>query len=299
MIKSFLNYPGGKYKLLNQIEPLFPKNCKRFVDLFTGSAVVAINSKYPDVRVEAYDNNEQLINLLKFVQKVSVDEMISRVFNTIEKYGLSDTNRYGYSHYNVDSSRGLGNFNKDMYMKVRKEYNRKVSLNIFDPVLLYVLIVFGFNNQIRFNRRNEFNNPVGKRDFNKNMQKKLVSFCNEIKRLNIEFECSDFRLVDFSKLDSFFYVDPPYLITTAVYNENSGWTLDDERDLLSMLEEINKVGNKFALSNVLMNKGHTNDLLIEWSKDYNVHHLNKNYFNSNYHDSNKKNVTDEVLITNY
>src|SRR5699024_2566199 len=113
------------------------------------------------------------------------------------------------------------------------------------------------------NRRNEFNNPVGKRDFNKNMQKKLVSFCNEIKRLNIEFECSDFRLVDFSKLDSFFYVDPPYLITTAVYNENSGWTLDDERDLLSMLEEINKVGNKFALSNVLMNKGHTNDLLIE------------------------------------
>lgn len=34
-IKSPLNYIGGKYKILNQILPLFPKKINNFVDLFT------------------------------------------------------------------------------------------------------------------------------------------------------------------------------------------------------------------------------------------------------------------------
>lgn len=35
-IKSPLNYVGGKYKLLNEIIPLFPENINTFVDLFGG-----------------------------------------------------------------------------------------------------------------------------------------------------------------------------------------------------------------------------------------------------------------------
>ena len=42
-IKSPLNYTGGKYKLLNQILPLFPEDINTFVDLFTGGCNVAIN----------------------------------------------------------------------------------------------------------------------------------------------------------------------------------------------------------------------------------------------------------------
>lgn len=34
MIQSPLNYTGGKYKLLPQILPLFPKDIDVFVDLF-------------------------------------------------------------------------------------------------------------------------------------------------------------------------------------------------------------------------------------------------------------------------
>ena len=36
MIQSPLNYTGGKYKLLPQILPLFPKDIDVFVDLFCG-----------------------------------------------------------------------------------------------------------------------------------------------------------------------------------------------------------------------------------------------------------------------
>lgn len=44
-IKSPLNYIGGKYKLLSQILPLFPKKIDIFVDLFCGGLNVAINVK--------------------------------------------------------------------------------------------------------------------------------------------------------------------------------------------------------------------------------------------------------------
>lgn len=69
------------------------------------------------------------------------------------------------------------------------------------------------------------------------------------------------------------------------YNENGGWTEEDEKDLLKYLEEVDRVGSKFALSNVLKLKGESNDILYEWlnDNDYVVHHLNMNYNNSNYH----------------
>lgn len=41
---------------------------------------------------------------------------------------------------------------------------------------------------------------------------------------------------------SFFYADPPYLITCATYNEQAGWTENDEKDLLRYLEELDKKG---------------------------------------------------------
>ena len=43
MIQSPLNYTGGKYKLLPQILPLFPKDIDVFVDLFCGGCNVGVN----------------------------------------------------------------------------------------------------------------------------------------------------------------------------------------------------------------------------------------------------------------
>ena len=44
LIKSPMNYTGGKYKLLKQILPLFPENIEgRFIDLFCGGLDISIN----------------------------------------------------------------------------------------------------------------------------------------------------------------------------------------------------------------------------------------------------------------
>lgn len=93
--------------------------------------------------------------------------------------------------------------------------------------------------------------------------------------------------------------DPPYLVTTATYNEKNGWTEDMERLLYSELDKLNSKGCKFALSNVIEHKGRSNNILKEWMKKYNVHYLNYNYNNCNYQSKNTDKPTIEILVTNY
>ncbi len=41
LIKSPLNYTGGKYNLLTQLFPLFPDEINTFIDLFGGGVLLA------------------------------------------------------------------------------------------------------------------------------------------------------------------------------------------------------------------------------------------------------------------
>ena len=50
----------------------------------------------------------------------------------------------------------------------------------------------------------------------------------------------------------------------------------EDAQLLGLLDELDRSGIRFALSNVLTHKGMTNDALIRWSRNYHVLHL-ENY----------------------
>ena len=144
-----------------------------------------------------------------------------------------------------------------------------------------------------------------KRDFNKKMEQKLIDFIDKIQEQNCIFTCHDFRKFDTSKLTpkDFVYIDPPYLITCATYNEQGGWSEEDEKDLLSFLDELNDRNIRFALSNVLRSKGKENSILIEWleknAENFKAIRLNYSYSNSNYQTKDKTSSTEEVLIINY
>lgn len=97
----------------------------------------------------------------------------------------------------------------------------------------------------------------------------------------------------------FIYADPPYLITTAAYNENGGWSEKDEKDLYDYLDKANENNIKFALSNVIIHNGRENEILKSWASKYNLYVLNYNYNNSNYQSKAKQSETVEVLVTNY
>lgn len=300
LIKSPLNYVGGKYKLLPQILPLFPDDINTFVDLFGGGLNVGININANQIIYN--DILSQVTNLLKTFKDKANDEIFKAILNNIKKHNLSDSTQKTYEEYNCNSSDGLGKYNKEAYIKLREEYNHLDLEGFEKDILFYTLICYSFSNQIRFNSKNEFNMPYGKRDFNKNLRNNLEIFLNKLHNTNIKFSNSDFRKLKIDKLSSedFVYCDPPYLITCASYNENGGWTESDEKDLLNLLDNLHTNNIKFALSNVLQSKGISNDLLNNWSKKYNIHYLNCKYGNANYQRVDKDDSTTiEVLITNY
>lgn len=298
-LKSCLNYTGGKHKLLGQIIPLFPENINNFTDLFCGGANVAINVNAKGV-IRGIDKQKEVIRLFKTIKQSDKDEILQIINKIICDYSLSDTNKYGYSKYGCESGSGLAAYNKEHFLKLRQDYNNRMEDTIYYDLAFYLLTVYGFNNQIRFNKKGHYNIPVGKRDFNEKIKTNLVNFIRIIKEKDIDFICSDFREVEIEMSQGdFLYADPPYLISTATYNEQNGWTEKEENDLLSLLDSLSEKGVKFALSNVMEHKGEVNLILKKWAENYNVHYLNYNYRNSNYQIKEKSLKTSEVLITNY
>ena len=303
MIQSPLNYTVGKFKLLPQILPLFPKNIEHFFDIFCGGCNVGINVKCQ--KTTFIDCNQQLIYLYQTFQNLEKEEIFQWIYEIISEYGLSLVSRNGYKFYNCDSSTGLGEYNRKPFKQLRDFFNKCTVFDYRYYVMLYVIIVYSFNNQIRFNSDGKFNLPVGKRDFNEKMHTKLQLFIEKIQHGNYKFVCQDFRKFNIEILseNDFVYVDPPYLITCATYNENGGWRKSDELDLLKFLDNIHFSGKRFALSNVICSNGKENKILLNWlnqnSEVYHTIHLNHNYSNSNYHKIDKTAKNDEVLIINY
>ena len=303
MLQSPLNYTGGKFKLLPQILPLFPQKINTFVDLFCGGCNVGIN-----VEAEKHvynDINLRLIYLFHTLKNLNKGIAFEMIYEIIDKYGLSLVSRHGYEYYGCESGKGLGTYNKERFLSLREDFNRLEVDDYYYYIMLYVLIVYAFNNQIRFNSDGKFNLPVGKRDFNAKMAENLSAFIDVIKKQDSRFTNNDFENFDAFSLnsDDFVYIDPPYLIACAAYNEQNAWNEDREQSLLNFIDELTDKKVKCALSNVLQSKGKQNNILSEWleknSSKYFVHRLNYSYANSNYHTKDRTDSTEEILVTNY
>lgn len=276
LIQSPLNYTGGKYKILPQLLKLFPENITTFVDLFGGGFNVGANIFCNNVIYN--DNNEKVKCILECFYKLDIEEILTYIKKIIEQFNLSKTNKEGY-------------------LNLRQWYND--NLNKASPLDLYTLICYSFNNQIRFNKNNEFNIPFGlNRSFNNRLQNKLINFCALIKNKNILFYNMDFSDYFTNMIESnhFIYCDPPYLNSVATYNEQNQWTEKEESKLLYYLDQANAKGVLFALSN---NFKYHNPILDKWKTHYNVHYLGSHHNNCAYNKKDKNSKDIEVLITNY
>ncbi|WKZ23760.1 MAG: Dam family site-specific DNA-(adenine-N6)-methyltransferase [Candidatus Dojkabacteria bacterium] len=299
-IKSPLNYTGGKYKLLPQITKFFPDEIETFYDVFCGGANVGINVNCKNV--VCIDKDSHVIDLHHLISTVNFDELHQNILAIIDRFGLSHSFVNGYEVYGTESSKGLGQYNKDKYLLLRAEYNKMEQSNE-KTLLLLVLIIYAFNNQIRFNSKGDFNLPVGKRDYNGSLRRNLAAFNRAAMEKVIKFQVADFK--DILKMPliekDFVYLDPPYLLGLASYNENGRWNENHEKKLYWVLDKLNKRGIRFALSNVIEHKGTSNKILKKWieSRGYRLNELDFHYNNSNYQSKAKFDSSLEVLITNY
>ena len=295
--RSPLFYVGDKYKLMAQLLDLFPRRIGNFYEPFVGGGTVFLN-----VEAKRYllnDIDAHLVNIHKFL--VSVSNSPGKFFDAVEEiidgYNLSRS-------YKKDIVPGTlkqqfkktyyARFNKDGYERLKLHANKDPQNN---PLILYILLIYGFNRMLRFNRNGSFNLPVGNVDFNKNVVRALYDYFEFVSNNEIMLISQDFKAF-FKEMkyeeDDFVYFDPPYLITASEYNKL--WNEKAESDLLKFIDNLNRHKVKFALSNVTHYNGSRNDLLVGWMKKYNVHNIKSNYIN--YHNNTHKEIK-EVLITNY
>ena len=303
-IQSPINYTGNKYYLLEDLLKFINVDGKVVVDCFAGGFTFGINCMSAK-KVIFIEYDEKICNLLRYLGTEKFEVLIRDINNLITYYGLSNSNKYGSEKYKSSRSakNGLKELNEEGYYKMREDYN---NLNNYKSKkanrLLYLLMVYGFNNDIRFNASGKFNIPCGKTDFNKNNFIKLKKFNKIFDEKKHEIVCCDVfseqakHIIQYSDV---VYMDPPYLISNAVYNLRSGWDENSEEKLLSMINTYKKYTTIY-LSNVVELDGKTNEILKEWISinNFKVNKLNKHYRSSSY---NKKIRGDavEVLVEIY
>ena len=289
-------YVGDKFKLLPQLKKNFPNDINRFIEPFCGGGSVFLNVDANEYLLNDIDT--YMIQLHEFLMSYSDDQenFWCELENNIKKYNLSAT----YMGRDVPQDLRkefvktyFAKYNKEAYMNLRADFNS----NKDNMMLLYMLLIYGFNRKLRFNRKGDFNLPVGNVDFNQNVVNALNTYFDYVKDKEIEFYNMDFQ--DFvnqiePEADDFVYLDPPYLITFSEYNKL--WDEDSEMRLIRFLDELNERGIRFAVSNVLWHRRRYNGTFNEWAQQYNIVRIQSNYIS--YHDNTEKDSY-EVLVKNY
>lgn len=253
-----------------------PDNIHLFVDAFGGGFNVGINASG---NVVAYnDINPFIVGLIRSFQQNDAVSYFKALNKIIKEYNLAP-------------------LNKEEYIALRTKYN-SFPADKRSPIMLYALILFGFQQQIRFNSEHGFNIPCGSRRFNEKLVSKFMSFTRRIQEMNVVFYNRNFeKLEELIEEDTFFYFDPPYRETTATYNDGKrgfeGWSIEQENKLCQFMDTIASKHSKFMLSYVIEVGEFHNQNIVTW--------VNKNHYRMIEVPETQGRYNDrrEVIIINY
>ena len=169
IVRSPFFYVGDKYKLIEEISSYFPDDIEKFVEPFVGGGSVFMNIDARKFYLNDIDVN--VIALHKFLCKSANKrtEFFSRIESLIAEYGLS----YSYKEDRIPielrqqyKKTYYAKYNKEAYGRMKRDFNES---SIADLYVLYLLLIYGFNRMLRFNKNGDFNLPVGNVDFNANV----------------------------------------------------------------------------------------------------------------------------------
>ena len=95
--KAPFNYIGNKYRIIDRITSLFPRDINNFVDLFCGGGDVSINTRAS--HIYANDINYHVIDIMRAFQSYSIVEVLKYIDNTIKEWGLSKSSKENYLRF--------------------------------------------------------------------------------------------------------------------------------------------------------------------------------------------------------
>ena len=151
-LRSPLFYVGDKYKLLPEITKYFPNDINKFIEPFVGGGSVFLNINAKKYLLNDLDN--KVIDIHKYLSKQAVDTdlFFKNVEKIIKEYGLSRSflkdivpiklkKEFVKTYYSK--------FNKEGYNRLKNNFNTSGKV---DLLKLYILMIYGFNRMLRFNK---------------------------------------------------------------------------------------------------------------------------------------------------
>jgi len=264
-MKSILPYLWGKSKIVPKLVELFPKHVC-FVDVFWGSMSVLLWKEKSLSKVEVYnDLDSEIVNLFQIIWNKNLFEELK------QKWEFAIVSRKIFEN--------LKNSNLDKLSKVERAFRT-----------LY-LYKYAFtsrrNSETSFNYwyRKNANAPDPK-----NIYWTIKELHDRIKNVNFENLSYDEILKKYDAKDTFFYVDPPYLIpwkNTKYYKHN----IDTEEWQITIKNEIDKIKGKVMISYP------DTDFYRNLYKDYYINTINIHYSVGTCNNAQGKQW--ELIITNY
>jgi DNA adenine methylase len=232
----FVKWAGGKGQLLPQIVPLIPTKFARYFEPFLGGGAVffqiATSDTTSDKTAFLSDINAELIDAYKVI-KDNVEELISALV---------------YHQFEYDKSP------KKYYYDLRDSIK---ILNKIDKAARFITLnKTCYNGLYRVNRNGLFNVPIGR------YKNPMICDADNLRKISIVLKrsgsylrVSDYKkiLVEKAEKDDFVYLDPPFhpISNTANFTSytNNGFSLEDQKDLAAIFNELTGKGCKVLLSN--------------------------------------------------
>lgn len=261
-----LKWAGGKSKISEIIVDYMPKNYGNYYEPFFGGGAIGMKIYDEERKFNLSDINSDLIKFYEEI-KNNYSQVIENLRNMKEIFNISENKESLFNEY-------------------KKEFNISRDASLF-----YFLNKTGFNGLVRYNSKNEYNIPYGKRDFNYD-EEKLLKLSEYFNKENIFVNNCDFRNISPQEND-LIYLDPPYhpLSTTSSFTAYCGkWTEKDEVEMAEKCQMWNENGIYFMLSN------NNVDFIRNLFKGFNIVELSVTKSVGASKETRKK--TSEVLIFN-
>lgn len=236
----FVKWVGGKTRLLEQLDPLLPREIARYAEPFVGGGAMFFHLHGTGTLQHAAltDANLDVITAYQVIAG-EVDLLIDALRLHERRYLRQDHDGRAAYFYQVRERHPV-----DVEMDAIERAARMLFLNRTC-----------FNGLWRENKSGRFNTPHGRYARPQIVQaEKLRAAAGALDGVHIELR--DFRrlpeLVREQDLD-FVYLDPPYhpISATSAFNAyaGGGFSARDQRELGEVCRELDRMGVRFMLSN--------------------------------------------------
>lgn len=218
MQKPFLKWAGNKYKQLPLIIPHLPTSIHHYYEPFLGSGAMLLNLPTKPEKAFVVDINIDVIATHFFV------------FDQPDSFKLT-VEKFFEEHP----------YNKDIYYKVRDEFNQTEPYSDIRSAMFIWLNRNGFNGLCRYNSNGQFNVPFGQ--YTKSPRPPAFPTLD----FPVKFKAWDYQdtlASEFTEND-LIYVDSPYITEGNNFTQyhGDGWNLDCDQRLAKRLFDIKAESN--------------------------------------------------------